>query len=63
MHRKSVDWMLQDSMGLWLLRMLEKKEAQDQRWPGELAKNPPMLKLVFSLELRNSDSISGENLP
>ena len=63
MHRKSVDWMLRDSMGLWLLGMLEKKEAQDQRWPGEPAKNPPMLKLVFSLELRNSNSISGENLP
>ena len=55
--------MLQDSMGLWLLGRLEKKEAQDQRLPGEPAKNPPMLKLVFSLELRNSDSISGENLP
>jgi len=31
MHRKSVGRMLWASMGLWLLRRLEKKEAQDQR--------------------------------
>ena len=29
---------------------------------GRYAKNPPMLKLVFSLELRNSNSISCEKL-
>ena len=55
--------MLRALMGLWLLERPEKKEAQDQRWPGELAKNPLMLKLVFSLEIRNSNFRSGENLP
>ena len=46
-------------MGLRLSRRPEKKETQDQRW----AKNPSMLKLVFSLELKNSNFRSGENLP
>jgi len=30
---------------------------------GELAKNPSMLKLVFSLELKNSNFRGGGNLP
>ena len=30
---------------------------------GEPAKNPLILKLVFSLELKNSNFKSGENLP
>ena len=53
--------MLWVSMGLRLLGRPEKKyKIKGDR--GEPAKNPPMLKLVFSLEIRNFNSISGEKL-
>jgi len=35
-----------------LFKRLEKKETQDHRYWGEPAKNPPMLKLVLSYNLR-----------
>ena len=54
--------MLRTSMGLRLLGRPERKKHKIKGDRGELAKNPPILKLVFSLELINSNSISGENL-
>ena len=54
--------MLRASMGACLEGLKRKKHMIKGDW-GEPAKNPSMLKLVFSLELRNSNSISGENLP
>lgn len=59
-HKKSIGCMLRASMGLRLLGRPKKKEAQDRRCRSEPTKNPSMLKLVFSLELRNSNSINGE---
>ena len=38
------------------------KKTQNQGDQGELAKNPPIIKLVFSLKLRNSNLRSGEIL-
>ena len=56
--------MLRASMDQWLLKKPEKKKKiQDQSDWGEPAKNPPMLKLVFSLELKNPNFWSDENLP
>ena len=55
--------MLRASMGLRLLGRLERKKHKIKGDWGEPAKNPLMLKLVFSLELGNSNSISGETLP
>ena len=52
MHKKSVNWMLQASMGLWLLGRPKKKETQDQRWPEWIGQ-----------ELKNSNFRSGGNLP
>ena len=60
MHRKSIGWMLRASMGLWLLRRPEKKETQDQRWPGWTNQKPS--DAYFSLELKNSNFRSGGNL-
>ena len=51
------------SMGLRLLGRLERKKHKIKGDRGKPTKNPPMIKLVFSLELKNSNSISGENLP
>ena len=50
------------SMGLDCLEGLKRKKHKIKGDWGELAKNPPILKLVFSLEIRNSNSISGEKL-
>ena len=50
------------SMGLDCLEGLKRKKHKIKGDCGELAKNPSMLKLVFSLEIRNSNSISGEKL-
>ena len=41
---------------------LKRKKHQIKGNQGEPAKNPPMLKLVFSLELKNSNFRSGRNL-
>ena len=42
---------------------LKRKKHKIKGDRGEPAKNPTMFKLVFSLELKNSNSMSGENLP
>ena len=45
------------------MKGLKRKKYKIKGDRGEPAKNPPMFKLVFSLELRNSNFMSGENLP
>ena len=53
--------MLWALMGKWLLGRPEKKhKIKGDR--GEPAKNPPMFKLVFPLELKNSNFRSSGNL-
>ena len=42
---------------------LKRKKHKIKGDRGEPAENPPILKLVFSLELKNFNFISGENLP
>ena len=44
------------------LKGLKRKKHNIKGDWDELAKNPPMLKLVFSLELKNSNFRGGENL-
>ena len=54
--------MLWALMGKWLLGRPEKKhKIKGDR--GEPAKNPPMFKLVFPLELKNSNFRSSGKLP
>ena len=45
---------------VWKARKERNTNIKDNR--GELAKNPPMLKLVFPLELKNSNFRSSGNL-
>ena len=45
------------------MKGLKRKKHKIKGDRGELTKNPLMLKLVFSLGLKNSNFKSGENLP
>ena len=45
------------------LEGLKRKKHKIKCDQSKPVKNPPMLKLVFSLEFRNSNYRNGENLP